>query len=73
MLNDANSIHHLLLEIWVESRQLRGAAPVVRARVRDLDSGMQRYVKSTAELHEFIAESLASAGRGQWVWQGEDS
>lgn len=70
--NDANSIHHLLLEIWIESRQLSGAAPMVRARAKDLDTGRQRHVKSPRELNDFIAESLASGGSVHWQWQGED-
>jgi hypothetical protein len=69
---DANSIHHLLLEIWVESRQITDAAPIVRARARDLDTGRQQYVKSRAELDAFIAESLTSAGDEHWKWQGEE-
>jgi len=67
---DAKPVHHFLLEIWVEAREISGADPIVRARARDLDSGRQRYVKYAAELEAFIAQSLAEEGVELSAWRG---
>lgn len=72
MERDAPSNHHFLVKVWVESRQVSGAVPLVRALARDLDAGTERYVKSRTELTDFIEESLAQAWRQGWRWQGED-
>ena len=71
MDTDASALHHFLVEIWVESRQIEGAVPLVRARARNLDNGVERYVKSPVELTDFISESLARSGREGSLWQGE--
>jgi hypothetical protein len=70
---DAIANHYFLVKIWVETRQVSAAVPLVRALAKDLDDGSERYVKSRAELLDFIDESLARAGRKGWRWQGEDA
>lgn len=62
MERDATPTHYFLVEIWIERSSFEDAEPLARARVRDLTTQREAYVKSSAELVEFLETSLEASG-----------
>lgn len=69
---DAKPTHYFLVEVWVERSVIEGLPPVARARLRDLASDREAYVKSTAELAAFLETSLAQAGVHDVRWHEDE-
>jgi hypothetical protein len=59
---DARPTHYFLVEVWIERSAIGGVAPLARARLRDLGTDREAYVKSVAEMAAFFDESLTLAG-----------
>lgn len=66
---DATPTHYFLVEIWIERSSFEDAKPLARARVRDLTMQREAYVKSAAELVEFLETSLKESGLHGVGWQ----
>jgi hypothetical protein len=66
---DATPTHYFLVEIWIERSTFEEAAPLARARVRDLTTQREGYVKSGAEIVEFLETSLEESGLHGLRWQ----
>ena len=62
---------HLLVELWLEPREIASAPLLVRAGVRNLLTGRRRLVKSPSELTEFIEAELDALDPAPRVWEGE--
>lgn len=62
---------HLLVEVWLEPRDIERAPLLVRADVRNLLTGRRRLVKSPTELTEFIEGELDALDPAPRMWEGE--
>jgi hypothetical protein len=62
---------HLLLEVWLEPREILGAPRLVRARVRNLLTGRRRLLKSPTELSHFVEAELDALDPAPRVWEGQ--
>ncbi len=51
-----------IVRLWIEPREIEGAAPVWRGRIEHVSTGEQRYVDSLDEIVEFITAYLVRAG-----------
>ncbi|HVO84754.1 MAG TPA: hypothetical protein VMU60_10040 [Syntrophobacteria bacterium] len=56
--------HAFIVRIWLEPREIIGAAPVWRGMIEHVASGERRYVKHLKELEEFVAIYVKKMGVG---------
>ena len=60
-----------LIEAWIERREIIDLPRLVRARIRDLETGTQNYVKSHEEIGQFILSALAQGSSLEIEWERE--
>lgn len=58
-----------LVEAWIERREIEGLPGLVRVRIKELESGMQVYVKTDQELGQFILEAMTQGGSQELEWE----
>jgi len=65
--------HRFLIDVWAEPRDAEGLPAVIRARVRDLgtdlDRDEERYVGSFAEIEQFVEARLDAGGIAPRRWE----
>jgi hypothetical protein len=54
--------HVFIVRIWLEPREIAGAAPEWRAVVEHVPDGKKRYIKDLDELEQFISVYLEEMG-----------
>jgi hypothetical protein len=57
------------VEAWIERREIEGLPGLVRVRIKELESGMQVYVKTDQELGQFILEAMTQGGSQELEWE----
>ena len=57
-----------IVRIWLEPRELEGAAPQLRGTIEHVPSGMRRSVKALTEITDFIRAWLPETTRQPNVW-----
>ena len=54
--------HTFILRIWIEPREIEGAAPEWRGMVEHVDSGKRKYLNDLDQIIAFIAPYLKEMG-----------
>ena len=68
MTANQESRHVFIVRIWLEPRELEGAAPQLRGTIEHVPSGMRRSVKALAEITDFIRAWLPETLRRPKAW-----
>lgn len=55
--------HVFIVRIWLEPREVEGAAPQLRGTIEHVPSGMRRSVKALTEITDFIRSWLPESLR----------
>lgn len=58
MTANQESRHVFIVRIWLEPRELEGAAPQLRGTIEHVPSGVRRSVKALTEIADFILSWL---------------
>ncbi|MGA5761787.1 hypothetical protein [Nonomuraea bangladeshensis] len=66
--NLGQGTHAFLVRVYVEPREIPGAAPRLAAWVQDLRTGEGRHVRAVDGIEAFIRESLRSTGADVSDW-----
>jgi hypothetical protein len=57
-----------IVRVWLEPRELEGAAPQLRGTIEHVPSGMRRSVKALTEITDFVRVWLPETTRQPNVW-----
>jgi len=68
MTADQESRQIFIVRIWLEPRELEGAAPQLRGTIEHVPSGIRRSVKAVTEITDFIRAWLPETTRQPNVW-----
>ena len=65
--------HAFLVRLWLEPREVEGAAPEWRGMIEHIESGERRYFREWAETAAFVKVYAAGINkrqswRGLWRW-----
>lgn len=55
--------HVFIVRIWLEPREVEGAAPQLRGTIEHVPSGMRRAIKALTEITDFIRAWLPESMR----------
>ncbi|MFI6907232.1 hypothetical protein ACIBKY_38640 [Nonomuraea sp. NPDC050394] len=60
--------HAFLLRVYVEVREVPGAAPRLAGWVQDLRTGEGRHMRTAADIEDFIRQTLHASGADVSDW-----